>query len=412
MGELTVPDIPAAIEKLRESHPNEANWLELVAKRDVIALGTDESYALRNSEGEIRCYKSMLTLSKANDCLVKVQGRYTISAQGYEAWATATGASVIFPSHVVVDGKKVGNPHVVRAETSNKIVSVYARAIAFCFSSKGIPQVSDWTTILDLATYRMIDFLAKSKENPQAFQFLPNDMEPIDLDGQKPGTWAKYPFDESTKLHLNTSHPEALAWLSSILNREKKAVDYCQTFAKRNALKHLSGLQKPPQNANTWNMVVYSWRPIHGQMIKWDATQYLHLQGQIESHIHGDTIQVETGVDRVEEDSEQVGMEDTIDPEDRSETDDEPAEEITDADKEDAIDVEIQEPEPEPEVEELDAVVEYSDAEKKIVESYEKARSFFPDEYKEACKDFPLDVEGKHTVAKMDLINQAINNMV
>jgi len=406
MSEKTM-DVTAALDHLRESHPDEANWLDQVYKRDVVALGTDESYALRDSEGEIRCYKEMLTLSTANDGLVKIQGRHTISAQGYEAWADAVGASVIFPASVVVDGKKIGNPHLIKE--SGKVVSVYARAIAFRFSGKGVPMASDWTTILDLRIYKMIDFLAKTKEFPQAFQFLPKEVLP---DGAETNRWADYPFDESTTLWFNTAHPEALRWLSTILNREKKAVDYAQTFAKRNALKHLSGLQKPPQNASAWPMVVYSWRPIHGQMINWNATKYLQLQDSVEKHIHGEQIQVETGTERVEEDADQVGMEDTIDIEDKPETDEQP-EEITPEDKEEAIDVEVQETEPEPEVEELDAVEEYSSDDKKIVESYQKAKSFFDDyAYPEACKKLKLDPKGKHTVEQMELINKAINNMV
>ena len=60
------------------------------------------------------------------------------------------------------------------------------------------------------------------------------------------GTWARYPFDEATNLWMNTTHDEALKWLAQIINREKKSIDFAQTFAKRNSLKHLSGIQKAP----------------------------------------------------------------------------------------------------------------------------------------------------------------------
>ena len=405
--------ISIALDHLFKTHPKEAEFLGQTYKRDVVALGTDESYALRDSEGEIRCYKEMLTLSGANHGLVQIQGNWTISATGYEHWAEAVGASVIFPASVVVDGKRIGNPHPVKEE--GKVVSVYARAIAFRFSGKGVPMASDWTTILDLHIYKMIDFLAKTKEFPQAFQFLPKTAKP---EGAETNRWADYPFDESTTLWFNTAHPEALKWLGTILNRQKKAVDYAQTFAKRNALKHLSGLQKPPKNASTWPMVIYSWRPIHGQMINWNATKYLQLQDSVEKHIHGEQVQAETGTERVEEDTTQIGMEETIDPEDQLETD-EPAE-ITDEDKEDAIDVQVQEDvqvpveetESEPRIDELDAVEEYSPEDKKIVETFEKAKNFFPDEYKEACKVLLLDGTAKFTIEQMELINKAINRMV
>ena len=402
-------DIQAAIEHLSDTHPAEAKHLYSVSCRDVVALGTDESYALRDSKGEIRCYKEMLSLTHANDGLVKVVGKFTISAQGYVSYMKAIGGSVMFPPTVMVEGRKVGNPYVHRDER-HKIISVTARAIAYMFSNKGVPLASDWTTILDIPTYRMIDFLAKSKEHPQAFQYLPNDTIPIDLEGQTPGTWAEYPADEATKLCLNTSHPEAIKWLISILNREKKAVDYCQTFARRNASKHLVGLQKPPNNASEWHMVVYAWRPIHGQMFGWNNTKYLELQKNIDTFIQGGEIDVISGTERVEEDDVQMGMEDTIDPEDKPETDE--PDEITEEDREEAIDIEIQETEPEPETEELDAVVEYSDADKKVVETYEKAIDYFEPQFKEVCSAMKLNPSGPHTVEQMEAINKAIDSMV
>ena len=292
--------------------------LEAIRRNNIIALGEDEAFALRDNDGEIRAYKQRVGLSIKDKTLVQIPGADTVvSAQGYEVWAEAAGAAVIFPKEVLVGHQLQLNPHAERDPHNRRILAVHARAVAFRFSSKGIPQVSDWTTIFDTPSYRLIDLLAKAKKCPQAFKLLPAEMEP-----EENGTWASYPFDESTNLWVETSHDEALSWFTQILNREKKAMDFAQTFAKRNALKHLSGLQKAP--APTWDLSVLCWRPTSGNIIKWDATQYVQLQDKVGALIEGsgqefqaNQIEADAGVERTSEDEESTGLEDQIDPEDQ-----------------------------------------------------------------------------------------------
>lgn len=288
---------------------NEAQYLLSVLKNNIVALGTDEAFALRDADGAIRAFKQPLKLSLENGTLVQPVpgGPCVVSAQGYEIWAEATGSSIIFPKEVYVDGTPVANPAVIRDPVNHRILCIYCRAVAFRFSSKGIPQVSDWTTIFDNPSYRMIDLLAKAKNAKQAFRLLPVEMEKPEDDG----TWAKYPFDESTNLWINTKHEEALSWYSTIINREKKSIDFAQTFAKRNALKHLSGLQKVPgqekaevksgTNKKTgdaytynkitvvpiseWTFSVLCWRPMGGNVVKWDATRYSEIQNKVSRFI-------------------------------------------------------------------------------------------------------------------------------
>ena len=216
-------------------------------KKSVVAIGTDNAFTLTDKEGQIKAFKMELELSVNEGTLVQI-GNYpaapvAISAQGFEKWAEKTGASVIFPKDVLVGDTLKPNPYMERDPKNNRILAVHARAVAFKYSPMGLPQVCDWSTIFDVPSYRMIDLLAKAKKTPQAFKLLPEGMSPPADNNE---TWAKYPFDEATNLWLNTSHNEVLDWFSSIINREKKAMDFAQTFARRNALKHLSGLQKPP----------------------------------------------------------------------------------------------------------------------------------------------------------------------
>jgi hypothetical protein len=292
----------------------EAAYFKQMAENNVLALGTDEAFALRDKDGEIRCYKQRLRLSQKEGTLIQPvpSGPFVVSAQGYEVWSESAGACVIFPSDVLVDGKHQQNPFVYRDEKNGRILAIYCRAISFRFSSKGIPQVADWTTIFDTPSYRLIDLLAKAKQFPQAFRLLPAEMKP-----KEDGTWASYPFDEHTYLWVNTAHNEALTWYSQILNREKKAIDFAQTFARRNSLKHLSGLQKAP--GPEWDITVLCWRPTSGNIIKWDATQYANLQKRVGSMINGDrtefkSIEMQAGAEAVSDEQNHEAIEQTIDP--------------------------------------------------------------------------------------------------
>jgi hypothetical protein len=292
-------------------HPVLVEYIETLKKRsEVVNLGTNEAFAMRDKNGEIRAFKQNLRLSAANDGLVQPvwKGPFTISAQGYEMWAEAKGASVIFPKEVIIGSEWRPNPYIKFDGEGHRPQLIYARAVAFCYSSKGLPQVVDWTTIYDVPAYRLIDLLAKAKDAKAAFKLLPKNMQP---EANNNEAWASYYFDDSTRFWINTNHDEAIKWYKSIINREKKAIDFAQTFARRNALKHLSGLQKPPgQDKNhvidCWDIPVISWRPTGGNIIKWDAAQYTQLQANVVKMIEGDTegfeADVTKGAEQVEHD--------------------------------------------------------------------------------------------------------------
>ena len=290
-------------------------YLEALRTLNIAVLGEDEAFKLTDSQGEIRAFRSVIKLSAKDGTLVQPVpgGPNVISAQGYVVWAEAAGAIIMNAPHVLVDGKMVQNPHVRRDPNNNRIIEIYCRAIAFRYSSKGIPQVSDRTTIFDVPRYRLIDLLAKAKKFPQAFKLLPTDMKP-----DEDGAWARYDFDEATSLWVNTAHEEALQNFSQILNREKKAIDFAQTFAQRNALKHLSGLQKS-KTGDTWTLQVICWRPTAGNLIKWDPTRYANAQNALEKVAEGnqDALLIESGTDYISDEPEV--MDEMQDPEDRAE---------------------------------------------------------------------------------------------
>jgi len=320
--ELLQPQAETALKKVLAAMPEEGKaisaYLGGLHKRNVLTLAEDEAFALRSQDGEIKAFKQRLTLTADNGGLVQPVpgGPHVVSAQGYEMWAEASGTCVIFPRTVIVDGVEQANPHVVRDPNNRRVLLIYARAIAFRFSSKGLPMVADWTTAYDVPSYRLIDLVAKAGKLPQAFKLLPSRKgEPVEE-----GKWADYPFDESTTLWVDTSHKEATDWYKTIINREKKAMDFAQTFARRNACKHLSGLQKAP--GPRWDLEVVCWRPTNGSLMKWDTSVYAGVQDRVKSLSEGQnfalsqgqapgmTIDVRKGVEHMDDDMEAIAAED------------------------------------------------------------------------------------------------------
>lgn len=388
-------NIQAALASVQEKDPTAYEVLAQVVGQNIMILGEDEAFVMRDKNGEIRAFRKRLTLTSKNGGLIQPVpgGPHVISAQGYEKWAEDAGVCVIFPKEVLVGQDWMPNPFAEKDPHNRRILAVHARAVAFRFSPVGIPQVSDWTTIFDTPSYRLIDLLAKAKKYPQAFQLLPAGMNP-DADG----TWASYPFDESTNLFVNTQHEEALQWFAQILNREKKAMDFAQTFAKRNALKHLSGLQKAPSNNGEWTLPVLCWRPTSGNIIKWDATQYVNLQKRVGSMIDGngkefEQIEYQSGKEATSDEQGFEGIESETDPEDQP-----------------PIDVEsVPEPEQKPQEQTQPQAPEAAELPKELHQFGEMKRQF-PDETAQVMKD--MNITGNPTAAQAKLIWKKVNQLL
>lgn len=271
----------AAVVALKATNPQDANvlasYIKALLNKDVVALGSHEAFALTDGSGRIVATRRVVELTAENGGLTQPvwAGPFTISAPGYTMLAEAAGAVVMNAKTVIVDGVEQQNPY-VRRDSRQNIIEVYCRAIAFRYNEQGQPCVSDRTTIFDLATYMMADMVGKAKKTPQAFSLLPSD-------APTPGQgWAKYEIDGVAALWLNLGHEEARTFLGQVLNRKKKAMEFAQTFAQRNALKHLFGLSVVPGQGQGrecrpipfWQVPVTCWRPMDGGVMRFDSAKY------------------------------------------------------------------------------------------------------------------------------------------
>ena len=391
------PDM--AVANIETKFPKEAAMLKAIIKKEIIALGIDEAFVLRDKDGEIRAFKQVCRLSIANGGLVKLPvggGVNIISAEGYEMLSERAGASVIFPADVNVYGKKMENPASLTDKDGNWTGWV-VRAAAFRFSSMGIPQVSDRTVVFNIETWKNIDFLAKARKYKQAFRIRAKEAAAPD----EKGDWICYPFDNSASLWVNASHEEALDWYSEISQRIKNSLQLAQTHAARNSVKHLLGLQKAPDQSGVWDVPLITWRPVNGGIVKWDQSVYKNLQAKVSGLVSGDKsefkeIELNAGVDQLgEEDLRAVeaGEIDESSP-------------ISNEDKIAAIDADPAQPKPESEKpkEEKKKTKEAPKAakketpkltaeEQKIMKNLKVMAGQFPDEFQVACSTVGVKVE-------------------
>lgn len=255
-------------------------YLAAIHQKNVIALGDGEAFVLTDAEGRsIKATKRTVHLSAENGGLTQPvwQGPYVISAPGYSMLAHTAGAVVMNAPTVIVDGVEQQNPF-VRRGPDGTIIEVHCRAMAFRYNENGQPMVSDRTTIFDTATYALADMVGKAKRMKEAFKLLPSAVPaPI-----PPEEWACYRVDDAVNLWMKITHAEVINFLGQVLNRKKKALEFAQTFAQRNALKHLFGIAVVPgqgsgQNCNPisqWDVPVVCWAPSDGGLIRFDTSRY------------------------------------------------------------------------------------------------------------------------------------------
>ena len=289
-----VDQAKAAFERINKACPEDGavigRYLAALHKKNVIALGEGEAFALTDAEGRnIRATKRTVRLSAENGGLTQpvYNGPFVISAPGYAMLAHAAGAVVMNAPTVTVDGVAQQNPY-VRRGPDGSIIEVHCRAMAFRYNEHGQPMVSDRTTIFDTATYTLADMVGKAKRQKDAFKLLPAGM-PAPNPAEE---WACYRVDEAVNLWMKITHEEVINFLGQVLNRKKKALEFAQTFAQRNALKHLFGLAVVPgQDKNrpvsVWDVPVVCWAPSDGGFIRFDTSRYAASTQIIEALTEG-----------------------------------------------------------------------------------------------------------------------------
>lgn len=390
----------AAFARVKAACPEDGaiigNYLAALHKKNVVALGEGEAFALTDAEGRgIRATKRTVRLSAENGGLTRPiwDGPYVISAPGYGMLAHAAGAVVMNAPTVIVDGVPQQNPYVRRGKDGS-IVEVHCRAMAFRYNENGQPMVSDRTTIFDTATYTLSDMISKAKKAKDAYKLLP-----AASPAPKPtDEWACYRVDEAVNLWMRITHDEVISFLGQVLNRKKKALEFAQTFAQRNALKHLFGLAVVPgqgknQPIPVWDVPVVCWTPSDGGLIRFDTARYAASTQIIEALTEGKPVALPEAhqpivISRGSDEVQGADMDEEADPlenPDRYET-----AATTPMPEEQPMPTAEARPLPTPAVAETPSPEPWTERELKAWNNLHVAREEFPSEYAEALTDCGL----------------------
>ena len=269
-------------------------------------------------EGEVRALKTTIILDIRDKTLVqpygmghKVNGVWVptalVTAEGYKLMARNAGVQTFNAPTVVVDGLEQPNPYLIR-DDKGQVRQIYCRSISVGYTIMGQKAVSDRTAILDLNLYRIVDLLAKAKrkETAASFKIMPEDVD-------RPGPmWAKYPLDEATVMWVDTTSDAFAEWMAQMTNRQRKALEICQTFAQRNALKnHPNITTHTVDGASRLAVSILCRLPPKGEA-GWDKSAFDVMVKEIASGKlepqdgNGEPVQVVKGTDAVHEEDTRV----------------------------------------------------------------------------------------------------------
>ena len=159
--------IKAILTKFGEKYPEESKDLEeyvaRVRSKDIAVLGEDETFALRDSQGEIRSYKSKVTFSIKDGTITKLTDKGNTlyyNSKAMEIWERESGTFLLRPAS---DGRMI-----LSGVTNNNIL-------------KEVIKDQVWITDIQLTPTRKF-WLPKEYAGYRVDQILTSHMQFIEMD--------------------------------------------------------------------------------------------------------------------------------------------------------------------------------------------------------------------------------------
>lgn len=249
---------------------------------EIATLGESDMFVRRDEAGVARCFyrKVRLSTSKDRKELVEIEGKWSISAIGYEKLNQVAGVHVMTPQSILVDGREVANPHVQYSPTG-ELVRVIARKIAIGYSPIGNLVAVDAVRHYNFEAYFLQD-LQNKLSKVQAAQAGTAWSCPFDQDAEvlvddlgrrvkvKPADGGKskeYVF-VSVKgafgIWVDPSHDEIRSVMRQHIQHQKFGDAIAQKLAWRNALKPHPAIATTnvvvPQGGNSAEVTVFAWK--------------------------------------------------------------------------------------------------------------------------------------------------------
>lgn len=144
------------------------------AVAEKVELGMPEVWVKRGSNGQIRSVRSKLVLREAQNELVEVAGKLTVSAIGYYRANQIASLGIITPNSIMIPGPQgainVPNPYPIIDKESGTQKGVWVKKIAVGYSPIGSMAVSSTTMYYDFNIYFLEDLQNKKKRAESSCQ--------------------------------------------------------------------------------------------------------------------------------------------------------------------------------------------------------------------------------------------------
>lgn len=239
------------------------------AVAEKVELGMPEVWVKRGSNGQIRSVRSKLVLREAQNELVEVAGKLTVSAIGYYRANQIASLGIITPNSIMIPGPQgainVPNPYPIIDKESGTQKGVWVKKIAVGYSPIGSMVVSSTTMYYDFNIYFLEDLQNKVMYNKDAGRLCFREQ----LTEQEKASGIFMPIEGSFGVWADTGHKEILKAISTWVQTKKFGERKAQTVAERNALKHHPALSLQlgdPQGPvkNRWlETLVIGWQHDH-----------------------------------------------------------------------------------------------------------------------------------------------------
>ena len=255
-------------EAVRQAAQGWKAYAQDLARRNVVALGKDQAFVVRDGQGAARCIKTVVRLQIERDHLYTVGGKWKITAEGYTEINKVAGVQLAIPQELVINGRPHENPF-LETHPSNPgvLLRIHHRVVSVGRTKTGQPVVLDYLLRWDANLY-LLRGLRKASEqwkddpsgrtnkkgdvrrvkvaDPTAVEdMLQSDFVAEKAAGKRTG-WAFIPtaavFEDFLGLAFNTRNPGVREKLADHDNLIGFAERRAGTIARRNALRHNAGI--------------------------------------------------------------------------------------------------------------------------------------------------------------------------
>ena len=230
--------------------------------------------------GAIKSVCAKIRLYEQKGELTDIQGKFTISAAGYNTLNKIAGISILTPKKLTLpNGDIVINPYPIVDPKSGSISKVWVKKLAIGYSPIGNLVMTSSTLLYDVRMYFIQDLVKKIKKNKSAGKICTESM----LTDQEKNTGIFLPTEGNIGVWGNLQNSDALTCFETFIQNKLFAERKAQTICERNCLK------KHPALAFSQLMVAgnekrhYSEVTVHGWSHELTKDDFMRLEEMYEN---------------------------------------------------------------------------------------------------------------------------------